>query len=263
MPRKYKPISCSNSDIIILRQWAGDDENPRLAVRAKIVLACADGLQVKDIAAELSERPNTVIQWRNRFSEEGLDGLLNRPRGINANKYGTDLKNQILQLIEEPPPDGASRWTGKAMAKKLGIPPDVVWRFLRKEQMHLTGKMHRENEGPQMEEAIRFMDIPLRLAIREDTNMSKQNNNDSSNNMDLEIIARIKGKDGTIIEKRIQLNDAVPNAADFDISTMDGFKHDFDQLEKSVLKARNDISEELATEYMDVVSKKNRSRKKQ
>lgn len=262
MPRKYKPISCSKTDIIALRQWADDDASPRLAVRAKIVLKCAEGLQVKDIADELGERPNTVILWRNRFSEGGLGGLLNRPRGSNANKYGTDLNNRILHLIKEAPPDGVTRWTGKTIANELGIPPDVVWRCLRKERIHPADRDQQEDTDPSPEQSAPFMDIPLRITIQEDAYMSKQNNQ-PSDKMDLEIIARIKGKDGTVIEKKIQLDDAIPNAADFDISTLDGFRRDFDQLEKSILKARNDLSEELAGEYMDTVSKKNRSRKKQ
>jgi len=43
--------------------------------RAKIVLKCAEGVAIKDIAAEMSIRQNTVIKWRDRFSQNGLSGL--------------------------------------------------------------------------------------------------------------------------------------------------------------------------------------------
>lgn len=59
----------------------------------------------------------------------------------------------------------------------------------------------------------------------------------SSENMDLVFIARAIGKDGTVIEKEIRLDDALPNVADFDLSTMEGFRRDFDQLERSILDA--------------------------
>ena len=38
-----------------------------LALRARIVLACAEGAQNKDVAAELSLDSATVGKWRRRF----------------------------------------------------------------------------------------------------------------------------------------------------------------------------------------------------
>lgn len=68
--------------------------------------------------------------------------------------------------------------------------------------------------------------------------------------MDLVFIARAIGKDGTVIEKEIRLDDALPNVADFDLSTMEGFRRDFDQLERSILDARKQLSEGLTEEYI-------------
>lgn len=262
MPRKYKPINCSKTDIIKLTQIASDNSNPRLAKRALIILRCNEGQQVKDIASELEERPNTVILWKNRFAEGGINSLINRPRGSNANKYKTDVKNQILSLLNSAPPDGAGKWTGTSISKELGIPPDVVWRFLRKEGLSIKTYPLFENKSDVLDTTFQTMDFQLRFIIRKDSSMNN-NNISSPDNMDLEIVARIKGKDGTVIEKKVQLNGAIPNAADFDICTMEGFRSDFDKLEQSLIKARNDLTDEIAKEYMDEVSKKNKSRKKQ
>ena len=114
MPKSYKPLSCSKTDIIELNKSASSTDDPRLALRAKIVLECAEGKQVKDIAADLQERPNTVILWRKRFEEHGLQGLLNLPRGKNAFRYGTDLKDRLFSLLDTQPPDGEARWTGNS-----------------------------------------------------------------------------------------------------------------------------------------------------
>ncbi len=51
-----------------------------LARRARIVLAAADGLENKAIAARIGSDPNTVGKWRRRFAERGLDGLYDEPR---------------------------------------------------------------------------------------------------------------------------------------------------------------------------------------
>jgi len=52
----------------------------REVVRAKIVLAAADGEQNTRIAGRLGVAVNTVSKWRKRFAEEGLGGLGDRKR---------------------------------------------------------------------------------------------------------------------------------------------------------------------------------------
>jgi winged helix-turn helix protein len=52
----------------------------RMGLRARIVLAAADGEENLSIAQRLGVAPNTVIKWRKRFFEEGVDGLVDRKR---------------------------------------------------------------------------------------------------------------------------------------------------------------------------------------
>jgi len=52
----------------------------RMVVRAHVVLAAADGDQNATIAARLGVALHTVIKWRKRFFEEGMDGLVDRKR---------------------------------------------------------------------------------------------------------------------------------------------------------------------------------------
>ena len=52
----------------------------RMVVRARIVLAAADGEQNASIAGRLGVALNTVIKWRKRFYEEGMYGLTERKR---------------------------------------------------------------------------------------------------------------------------------------------------------------------------------------
>ena len=51
-----------------------------LALRARIVLACADGVDNKSVASRQRVTPQTVSKWRARFVEHRLDGLLDAPR---------------------------------------------------------------------------------------------------------------------------------------------------------------------------------------
>ena len=246
MAKKYEPVNCSKSDRIKLEELVADESQPRIALRAQLVLQCVDGRRVKDIAADFQERPNTVILWRDRFVQYGIDGLLNRPRGKNANQYGTDLKERILRLTTKDPPSGNRRWTGLLLSKEMGIPPDVIWRCLRKAGIQLA-----DINGEESEITIQ---IPLKLKARKDYNM----NNNSSEKMDLELIARVKGKDGTVIEKVIRIADAVPNVKDFDIDTLDGFRKDLDIYEQAMLEARDQMAEGITDEYLKEANKKNK-----
>jgi len=52
----------------------------RLAFRARIVLCCADGLPHRQIKRRLNTSVDTVLRWRKRYEQQGIDGLQDRPR---------------------------------------------------------------------------------------------------------------------------------------------------------------------------------------
>jgi transposase len=62
----------------VLARWA--EGSSRLALRARIVLACAAGAGNKETAARLQVSEATVAWWRGRFVAGRLDGLADRPR---------------------------------------------------------------------------------------------------------------------------------------------------------------------------------------
>ena len=256
MPKRYKPISCSKTDIVELNKIATSSDEPRLSLRARIVLACIEGRQVKDIAAELNERPNTVILWRRRFDEQGISGLYNLPRGKNAYRYGSDLRERLLALLSETPPNGEPRWTGELLSGRLCVPAAVIWRLLRKEGIRLT------NPPPAEPEVITAScEIPLHFTFRKECPM-KEKTPANNEMMDLEISAKITAKDGTVIERKVRLVDAIPGFDDFDFDTKEGFLRDFDTLERAILKARNEVSEGITEAYGEHLSKKNGRSKK-
>ncbi len=94
MPRKYTPITCSKTDFISLQSLAADPLNPRLALRARMILQCLEGKQIKEIAMELGERPNTVILWKNRFLRLGNPRTFQSPSGQKRKPLWQDFSRE-------------------------------------------------------------------------------------------------------------------------------------------------------------------------
>ena len=116
----------------------------RQVLRARIVLLAADGLASRAIARELGIMPRTASMWRIRFAETGLDGLADKPRPggrTSSAKYDANSGRRILALLDQPPPAGFARWTGKLLAAALGAISDQhVWRVLRRQKIDLDGR---------------------------------------------------------------------------------------------------------------------------
>ena len=82
MPRESPyPIVLSAEERRMLEQIAGRYTSPYyVVVRAKIALLAAQGLDNKSIGQRLSLPRQIVSKWRQRFFDERLDGLHDKPR---------------------------------------------------------------------------------------------------------------------------------------------------------------------------------------
>ena len=134
MPKKAPIPSCTDDVKQKLCEFSSSrTSEARLVERAKVILCLMDGKSVTETAEKFDIRPNTVIDLRRRFEQNGNDGLFDRPRSGKPPEYGKDFRDSVLRLLEEQPPDGLSTWDGPAVAKRLNSSPDAVWRVLRKE----------------------------------------------------------------------------------------------------------------------------------
>ena len=102
-----------------------------LAVRARIVLACAGGLQNKDVATKLHLDEATVGKWRRRFVEHRMEGLHDDPRsGAPRTIDDIRIEGVIVTTLESLPAD-ATHWSSRGMAKASGISVSSVQRIWR------------------------------------------------------------------------------------------------------------------------------------
>lgn len=109
----------------------------RLAFRARIVLAAADGEGSASIAQRERVRLNTVSTWRFRFATGGIAALKDQKRPGRPRQYGAEVEQRILAKLDEPPPEGYGVWNGTLVANALQIPSDQVWRALRRNGIQL------------------------------------------------------------------------------------------------------------------------------
>ena len=102
-----------------------------LALRSRIVLACAQGEANSAVAQRLWITPQTVGKWRQRFSERRLDGLLDEPRPGAPRTVNDAHIEQLIATTLNQLPRGATHWSTRLMAAKLGMSQSTVSRVWR------------------------------------------------------------------------------------------------------------------------------------
>lgn len=91
----------------------------RQVLRARIVLASADGADNAAIARTLVASVNTVRKWRGRFAERGLDGLKDAARSGRPRRYDNLVRIAVVAAATSAPTGPASTWTHAAIAAQV------------------------------------------------------------------------------------------------------------------------------------------------
>lgn len=102
-----------------------------LAMRSQVVLACAEGMDNKAVAARLRVTPQTVSKWRNRFAEQRVDGLLDAPRSGAPRTIKDAQVDAVVARTLESVPKNATHWSTRGMAREMGMSQTAVSRIWR------------------------------------------------------------------------------------------------------------------------------------
>jgi len=130
--RKPIEVTLQDADRATLLAWTRRPKTAQaLALRARIVLRAADGLNSTAIARELGLHLATALKWRKRFVERGVDGLLDEPRPGQPRKIGDAQVEQLITRTLESKPADATHWSTRSMARATGLNQTAVSRIWR------------------------------------------------------------------------------------------------------------------------------------
>lgn len=115
-----------------LQRWSRRSTSAQaLALRSRIVLGCAEGLDNKQVAARERVTQQTVGKWRARFVEFRLDGLNDEPRpGRPASITGDQVEDVVVATLESTPAN-ATHWSRAKMAERSGLSKSSIGRIWR------------------------------------------------------------------------------------------------------------------------------------
>ena len=129
-----------------------------LARRARVVLACAEGLDNKAVAKRLRCSLGMVGKWRSRFLAARLEGLSDEPRPGAPRKVSDDQVEKVVIQTLESTPRGQTHWSTRGLAKVSGLSRMTISRI-----WHAFGlQPHRADTfklspDPQLIEKVRDM----------------------------------------------------------------------------------------------------------
>jgi transposase len=130
--RPTAQIMLSDDERQTLERWARRPTSSQaLALRCRIVLACAQGLSNVEAGQRLGVHAATVGKWRGRFAARRLEGLADEPRpGVPRTITDEQVEQVIVKTLEETPAD-ATHWSTRSMAGATGMSQTAISRIWR------------------------------------------------------------------------------------------------------------------------------------
>lgn len=124
--------------------------------RAQVLLLAADGVSNTEIAERCDTTRATVLAWRKHFEVHGLVkfGEVAKGRGVKPS-ISQDTIAEIVRLTTQTRPEGATHWSVRTMADRVGVSPASVQRIWSELGLkpHLT-ETFKVSTDPRFEEKL-------------------------------------------------------------------------------------------------------------
>jgi transposase len=130
--RPTKPLNVTPEEKEKLTMLARRPKSAQaLAMRARIVLGCEEGLSNEIVAKRLHITGATVCKWRERFRVNRLEGLLDEPRPGAPRTISDAQVEQVVTTTLESMPRNSTHWSRRLMAEKTGLSQTAIVRIWR------------------------------------------------------------------------------------------------------------------------------------
>lgn len=130
--RPIPALNLTEEEREALQNWARRPKSAQaLALRARMILLCAEGNTNTLVAGKVNVRIQTVCKWRQRFVDRRLDGLLDEPRPGTPRKVSDAEVERVLTMTLESTPKDATHWSTRSLAAESGLSRSTVNRIWR------------------------------------------------------------------------------------------------------------------------------------
>lgn len=128
----------------------------RYVLRSKIILSSLECKTVEEIIHETKSSRRTIIKWRNRFREKGIDGLKDLPRPGKNPIYSPEKKVEVIQKACSKPEGGYTNWSQQRIADEVGMSRSHVNRILMEADLkpHKIEQWCGKSTDPEFEEKM-------------------------------------------------------------------------------------------------------------
>jgi transposase len=129
---KLPELALTEDERATLQRWARRAKSSQaLALRCRIVLACASGASNQAVAERGGVSRPTVTKWRSRCVARRLEGLADEPRPGAARTITDQQVEQVLVMTLETTPKDATHWSTRSLAGHLGMSQSAISRIWR------------------------------------------------------------------------------------------------------------------------------------
>ncbi len=128
--RKLEPLTLTDEQQEQLEGITRSTTLPyALVLRARMILASAEGLTNEAVARRVGAMAQTVGKWRRRFRTAGIQGLHDELRPGRPRTHDDDKVAAVINRALQQKPDTATHWSTRALGRAEGVSKSTVQRW--------------------------------------------------------------------------------------------------------------------------------------
>ncbi|GAB3505092.1 hypothetical protein GCM10027521_60620 [Amycolatopsis cihanbeyliensis] len=125
-------MNLTDEERSVLSGWSRRRKTAQaLALRSRIVLRCADGGSIGEVAADIGVSRNIVSKWRSRFVTDRLEDLSDEPRPGRPRVITDERVDEVITKTLEEAPGQDTHWSTRSMASAAGMSQSAISRIWR------------------------------------------------------------------------------------------------------------------------------------